>query len=117
MRDASGELLAFERLPHDVMQAAREWACGGALLLCSLLLGLMWASAARDRQVLRPEVSEKEVSAIALATAPNIGLYVGMIALALVAPRVAVFGCLVIAIIALQRTHGGRSPARTTTSA
>jgi Family of unknown function (DUF6325) len=25
MRDAGGELLAFERLPHDVVQAAREW--------------------------------------------------------------------------------------------
>jgi hypothetical protein len=26
MRDAGGELLAFGRLPHDVVQAAREWA-------------------------------------------------------------------------------------------
>ena len=26
MRDAGGMLLAFERLPHDVVQAAREWA-------------------------------------------------------------------------------------------
>jgi uncharacterized membrane protein len=26
MRDAGGELLAFERLPHEVVQAAREWA-------------------------------------------------------------------------------------------
>jgi len=26
MRNAGGELLAFERLPHDVVQAAREWA-------------------------------------------------------------------------------------------
>ncbi|HEX4745913.1 MAG TPA: DUF6325 family protein [Gaiellaceae bacterium] len=25
MRDAGGVLLAFERLPHDVVQAAREW--------------------------------------------------------------------------------------------
>lgn len=25
MRDAGGEVLAFERLPHDVVQAAREW--------------------------------------------------------------------------------------------
>ncbi len=25
MRDAGGELLAFERLPHEVVQAAREW--------------------------------------------------------------------------------------------
>jgi len=26
MRDAGGELVAFERLPHDVVQEAREWA-------------------------------------------------------------------------------------------
>jgi hypothetical protein len=26
MRDAGGELVAFDRLPHDVVQAAREWA-------------------------------------------------------------------------------------------
>ncbi len=26
MRDAGGQLLAFERLPHDVVQTAREWA-------------------------------------------------------------------------------------------
>jgi uncharacterized membrane protein len=26
MRDAGGILVAFERLPHDVVQAAREWA-------------------------------------------------------------------------------------------
>jgi uncharacterized membrane protein len=25
MRDAGGELLAFDRLPHEVVQAAREW--------------------------------------------------------------------------------------------
>ena len=30
MRDAGGELLAFERLPHDVVQAAREWAMAQA---------------------------------------------------------------------------------------
>ena len=26
MRDAGGELVAFERIPHEVVQAAREWA-------------------------------------------------------------------------------------------
>jgi hypothetical protein len=26
MRDAGGQLVAFERLPHEVVQAAREWA-------------------------------------------------------------------------------------------
>ena len=26
MRDAGGDLIGFERIPHDVVQAAREWA-------------------------------------------------------------------------------------------
>jgi uncharacterized membrane protein len=30
MRDAGGELLAFDRLPHDVVQAAREYALAAA---------------------------------------------------------------------------------------
>ena len=30
MRDAGGELVTFERLPHEVVQAAREWALAEA---------------------------------------------------------------------------------------
>jgi hypothetical protein len=30
MRDAGGELVAFERVPHDVVQAAREWVVAQA---------------------------------------------------------------------------------------
>ena len=30
MRDAGGELLAFERVPHDIVQAAREWVVAEA---------------------------------------------------------------------------------------
>jgi hypothetical protein len=30
MRDAGGQLLAFERLPHEVVQSAREWALAQA---------------------------------------------------------------------------------------
>ena len=26
MRDAGGMLIAFDRVPHDAVQAAREWA-------------------------------------------------------------------------------------------
>ena len=77
---------------------------------------LMWAAAVRDRRVLRPEMSEKEISAIALSTTPNIGFYVGVMVLAVFVPRVAVFGYLVIAIVALLRMRGDRAPAGTTTS-
>jgi uncharacterized membrane protein len=32
MRDAGGEVIAFERLPHEVVQAAREWALEQAMV-------------------------------------------------------------------------------------
>jgi TMEM175 potassium channel family protein len=84
---------------------------GASLLAISLLLALMWGTAARDRRVLRPEVSEREITAVALATAPNIGLYGAMILLSLLFPRLAVFGYLVIAVVAVLRMRGDRLPA------
>ncbi len=87
---------------------------GGTLLVISVLLGVMWASILRDRRVLKPEVTEKEITAITLAATPNIGFYVGVIVLAVFAPRVAAFGYLVIAIVAVLRTRGDSLPARTT---
>ena len=100
---------------HD-RGAARAAAVfyGAALLAISLLVRLMWASAVRDQRVLTPDMSEKK-NAIALSTTPNIGFYVGVIVLAVFAPRVAVFGYLVIAIVALLRMRGDRAPAGTTT--
>jgi uncharacterized membrane protein len=85
---------------------------GAALLLISLLLSALWGSAALDRHVVKPQVTEDEFRAIARATSPNIGLYLAMIALAFIAPRVAVFGYLVIAIVALLRTRGDIAAAK-----
>ena len=87
---------------------------GAALLVISLLLGALWGAAVLDRSVLRPEVDEDEIKAIARATTPHIGFYAAMIALAFFAPRVAIFGYLVIAIVALLRARGDR-PKRATT--
>ena len=103
---------------HDT-GAARAAAIfyGGALLVISLLVRLMWATAVRDRRVLTPDMSEKEINASAVSTTPNIGFYAGVIVLAVFVPRVAVFGYLVIAIVALLRMRGDRAPAGTTTSA
>lgn len=89
---------------------------GGTLLVISLLLGALWGSVSLDRHVLKPEVTDDEIKAIALATTPNIGFYIAMIALAFLAPRVAIFGYLVIAIVALLRMRGDSMPARGATS-
>ena len=57
-----------------------------------LLVGGLWGLIARNRRLLRPEVSEKEIGVISGATTPNVGFYVGVIVLAILAPRVAAFG-------------------------
>ena len=89
---------------------------GGTLLAISVLVGVMWGSIVRDRHVLKPEVTEKEINAITIATTPNIGFYIAVIVLAFIAPKVAAFGYLVIAIVALLRTRGDQTPAPTTVS-
>ena len=90
---------------------------GGTLLVISLLVGALWGSIARDRHLLKPEVSEKEINAILIATTPNHGFYIGVIVLAIFAPKVAAFGYLFIAIFALLRMRGDRTPPATTASA
>jgi uncharacterized membrane protein len=89
---------------------------GGSLLVISILGGALWASIARDRHLLKPEVSEKEINAILIATTPNYGFYVGVIVLAIFAPKVAVFGYLAIAILAVVRARGDQTRPPTTAS-
>ena len=86
---------------------------GGTLLVISVLLGVLWAAIARDRHVLKPGVTEKEITAITLATTPSVGFYVAVIVLAFIAPKAAAFGYLVIAIVAVLRTRGDSRPAPT----
>ena len=83
---------------------------GAALFATSLLLSLLWGSVVYDRKLLMPEVDEKEVRGIALAATPTIGFYVAIIALAIIAPRVAAFGYVVVAIVGLLRAHGDQPP-------
>ena len=87
---------------------------GASLLVISLLYSALWSAVASDRTLLKPDVSKKEVDAIARATTPNLGFYLAVILLAFIAPKVAAFGYLVIAIVALVRAHGDRAPTTTT---
>jgi TMEM175 potassium channel family protein len=89
---------------------------GGSLLVISFLFSALWGSVARDRHLLRPEVSEKEFTAIALAAAPNVGFYAGVIVVAIVAPRIAAVGYLVIAVVAVLRARGDTAQELATTS-
>jgi uncharacterized membrane protein len=83
---------------------------GAALFATSLLLSLLWGSVVYDRKLLMPWVDEKEVRGIAVAATPTIGFYVAIIALAIIAPRVAAFGYVVVAIVGLLRAHGDQPP-------
>jgi TMEM175 potassium channel family protein len=90
---------------------------GAWLLVISLLYSALWAAAASDRGLLKPEVSEKEVDAITRAATPNLAFYLAVIVLAFIAPKVAAFGYLVIAIVALVRARGDSTPTPTTPEA
>ena len=79
---------------------------GACLLVIALLFSALWGAVARDRELLQPEVTDDEVSAILLATSPSIGFYAGAIALAIVAPRAAAFGYLLIAVMGVLRVRG-----------
>jgi uncharacterized membrane protein len=90
---------------------------GGSLLVISGLFSALWGAVARDRHLLRQEVTEKEFNAIAIAATPNTGFYIGMIVLAVLAPRVAASGYLVIAVVAVLRARGDSTQPLATPSA
>ena len=75
------------------------------LLVISVVIGWLWGTVARDPELLEPEVTEAEVKAILLRTTPGLGFYAAVIALAIVAPQVAAFGYLVIAIVAVANVR------------
>ena len=89
---------------------------GATLLVISSLLSALWGSVTLDRHLLQPEVDEKEIKAITLAAAPNIGFYAVVIVLAFLAPVIAVYGFLLIAIVSVLRARGDSSVRRHTTA-
>ncbi len=88
---------------------------GATLLVIQSLLAALWGSVTLDRHLLSSEVDESEIKAIAMAATPSIGFYVAVIVLAVLAPLVAVWGFLAIAVVGVLRARGDRTlPPRTT---
>ena len=79
---------------------------GANLLAISLLFGALWGTVARERELLKPDVTDEEVNAVLRATTPSIGFYVAATALAIVVPRVAAFGFLAIAVFNVLQARG-----------
>jgi uncharacterized membrane protein len=83
---------------------------GVTLLSISILLRVLWGAIARRPELLDPDVSPQHIRANVKAATPNIGFYAAVIALAVLVPKAAVFGYLVIAIAAVWRARGDESP-------
>ena len=79
---------------------------GLTLLAISVLLRMLCQAILRRPDLLDRDVSIEEIKETAGSGSPNIGFYVGVIALALLLPKVAVFGYLVIAIAAVWHARG-----------
>jgi uncharacterized membrane protein len=79
---------------------------GGVLLTISTVIAGMWRVVARDPELLEDGVDADEVNRIALAATPSLAFYLAVIGVAIVAPQVAAFGYLAIAIAAVVTARG-----------
>ena len=83
---------------------------GATLLVISVLVTVI-VRYAGSRPDLIEEDGRDQVVALAAQATPNLGFYVVVLALALLAPRVAAFGFLAIAVFAILHVRAG-SPGR-----
>jgi uncharacterized membrane protein len=98
--------LVAEAIRSDSAERAAVIFYGLNLLVISTLFGALWGTIARDRELLKPEVGEAEVTAILVAATPNIGFYAAVVVLAIFAPKIAAVGYLVIAVVGVLRARG-----------
>jgi hypothetical protein len=67
---------------------------------------VLWGSIVRDRRLLKPEVSEDEITAVTVAATPNTALFLGAVVLAIIVPKAAAFVYLAAAIAGVLRARG-----------
>ena len=79
---------------------------GISLFVIFALMSALWGAILRDRQLLKPEVTDQEINAITLAATPHTGAFLGATVLAIIFPKVAAFGYLAIAVIAVFSARG-----------
>ncbi len=99
------KLLAEAIHDTDAERAAAVFY-GATLFVISALISVLWRVIANDRALLRPEVSDQDVKAISNAATPNLGFYVAVIVISIFVPKLAAFGYVVIAVIAILRARG-----------
>ena len=86
---------------------------GVSLLVISLLIAVMWRYVTGHRELLEPDVTDEEIEAIQGATTPSVAFYGAVIAIAIVAPRVAAGLYLLIPIVSILRTRSWHTPGDT----
>jgi uncharacterized membrane protein len=84
---------------------------GATLFVISVLLTSLVRYAGSHPDLIEEE-GRDEVVALAAQSSPNLAFYVVVLALAFLAPQVAAFGFLVIAVVGIARTRGGSRPGR-----
>ena len=72
--------LVSEAIRDPQAETAAVIFYGTTLLAISVITWALWGTVARDRELLRPEVTDAEVGTILRMSAPNIGGYAGGIA-------------------------------------
>jgi len=79
---------------------------GLTLLSISIVVRVLWGAIVNRPDLLNPDGDAHELRASRRAATPNIGFYAAVIVIALLLPKLAVFGYLAIAIAAVWRTRG-----------
>lgn len=107
--------LVAEAINRASAERAAAVFYGIVLLMISIIIYALWRYIAAHRDLLEDDVRDAEISAIAVQAAPNMGFYGSLIALAVIAPQVAAFGYLVIAVITVFRSRGDSASSAATT--
>jgi uncharacterized membrane protein len=103
--------LVAEAIDRTTAERAAVIFFGLVLLAISVVTSALWRYVARHRDLLQPYVTDEDVTAMTLLTAPSIGFYVVVVCLALLTPQVAAFGYLLIAVVAVFRQRGDSTAA------
>jgi uncharacterized membrane protein len=108
--------LVAEAIRNEDAERAAVIFYGLTLFAISFVIAVMWRVVAAKRDLLEDEVGDAEVDAILRATTPDPGVYVAVIVVGLLAPRVAAFGYLVASVVLVLRARGeehttGQAPA------
>lgn len=102
--------LVAEALESTSAERAAVVFYGATLLVISVLITLIVRYAGSRPELVEGEGRE-EVATLAAQASPNLGFYALVLPLAFLAPEVAAFGFLAIAVFAIMRGRGGRRPA------